>query len=94
MMNDILGALQNTWPIIAFASVAYFALYRPNKKQQKRRETMLASIKRGSRIVTGGGIYGEIVEIEKETIILKVAEKTQIRVARAAIREVLTGKAK
>lgn len=91
-MNEIMGVLQNTWPILLMVTVFYFMLYRPNKRQQKRREAMLGSIKRGSKILTTGGIYGEVVELEKETLIIKIAEKTEIRIARAAIADVMRGK--
>lgn len=92
-METIMGVLQNTWPIILMATFFYFALYRPNKRQQKRRAEMLSNLKRGARIITGGGIYGTIVEVEKDIIVLQIAEKTEIRLAREAVREVLSGKA-
>lgn len=93
-MNEIMGVLQNTWPILLMVTVFYFMLYRPNKRQQKRRESMLGSIKKGSKILTTGGIYGEVVVVEKETLVVKVAEKTEIRIARAAIADVMKGKNK
>lgn len=93
-METIMGVLQNTWPIILMATFFFiFALYRPNKRQQKRRAEMLSNLKRGARIITGGGIYGTIVEVEKDIIVLQIAEKTEIRLAREAVREVLSGKA-
>ena len=59
-MEDILQVLQTSWPILLMVVIFYFLLWRPQKKQQKERTNLLSSLKKGQKIVTIGGIYGEI----------------------------------
>ena len=68
--------------------IFYFLLYRPQKKQQKKRQAMLESVKVGSRVVTVGGIYGEIMSINGERIRLKIADNVEIEVLDKDILEI------
>ncbi len=65
--------------------IFYFLLYRPQKKQQKKRQAMLESVKVGSRVITVGGIYGEIMAINGERVRLKIADNVEIEVSRSAV---------
>ena len=67
-MEDILQVLQTSWPILLMVVIFYFLLWRPQKKQQKERANLLGSLKKGQKIVTIGGIYGEIVELDDEKV--------------------------
>ena len=85
-MEDILQVLQTSWPILLMVVIFYFLLWRPQKKQQKERANLLGSLKKGQKIVTIGGIYGEIVELDDE--------KVKLTFARSAIANVLSKKNK
>lgn len=65
--------------------IFYFLLYRPQKKQQKKRKEMLDAVKVGSRVVTVGGMYGEVMALNGERARLKVADNVEVEVARSAI---------
>ncbi|WP_196594067.1 preprotein translocase subunit YajC [Pectinatus sottacetonis] len=65
--------------------IFYFLLYRPQKRQQKKRQEMLSAVKVGSRVVTIGGIYGEVLSINEDRIRLKIAENVEIDLSRSAI---------
>lgn len=65
--------------------IFYFLMYRPQKKQQKKRKAMLEATKVGSRVVTVGGIYGEITAINGDRVRLKVANDVEIEVSYNAI---------
>ena len=67
-MGDIEQILQTSWPILLMVVIFYFLLWRPQKKQQKERTNLLSSLKKGQKIVTIGGIYGEIVELDDEKV--------------------------
>ena len=69
-------------------------LWRPQKKQQKERAILLGSLKKGQKIVTIGGIYGEIVELDDEKVKVQVSEKVELTFARSAIANVLSKKNK
>lgn len=55
------------------------------QKKQKELREFLKNLKKGDRVITTGGIYGTIVSLEDDTVILKVSENVKIRLARSAI---------
>ena len=93
-MEDILQVLQTSWPILLMVVIFYFLLWRPQKKQQKERANLLGSLKKGQKIVTIGGIYGEIVELDDEKVKVQVSEKVELPFARTAVANVLSKKNK
>ena len=93
-MEDILQVLQTSWPILLMVVIFYFLLWRPQKKQQKERANLLGSLKKGQKIVTIGGIYGEIVELDDEKVKVQVSEKVELKLARSPIANVLFKKNK
>ena len=93
-MEDILQVLQTSWPILLMVVIFYFLLWRPQKKQQKERANLLGSLKKVQKIVTIGGIYGEIVELDVEKVKVQVSEKVELTFARSAIANVLSKKNK
>jgi preprotein translocase subunit YajC len=68
----------------AFAAIFYFLLIRPQKKEQDRHKEMLASIKKGDEIVTGGGIIGKVVEAKDDRLTID-SGGTQMVVERARV---------
>ena len=93
-MGDIQQILQTSWPILLMVVIFYFLLWRPQKKQQKERASLLGSLKKGQKIVTIGGIYGEIVELDDEKVKVQVSEKVEFTFARTAVANVLSKKNK
>ncbi len=75
-----------TYGPLAFMMVLfYFMLYRPQKKAQSKRKEMLNQMKVGDRIMTIGGMYGEVAAISEETVRLKIADGVEVKFNRAAI---------
>lgn len=74
--------VQMAWPFILMGVIFYFMIYRPQKRDQKKRANMLDSLKVGTRIVTIGGIFGEIAKIKDDRIRIKVAEDVEIWIRR------------
>ena len=93
-MGDIQQILQTSWPILLMVVIFYFLLWRPQKKKQKERASLLGSLKKGQKIVTIGGIYGEIVELDDEKVKVQVSEKVELTFARTAVANVLSKKNK
>ena len=84
-IGGFLGSIY--FPLIAFFAITYFLLIRPRQKEQKKHQEMLTSVKKGDHILTTGGIYGLVENVkEKEGIlIVKIADKVKIEVARSAV---------
>jgi preprotein translocase subunit YajC len=70
--------------IVMFAFL-YFLLIRPQRQQQKRHAEMLTSLKLGDEVITAGGVYGEIVQLDAERVMLEIDEDVRIAVAKRAI---------
>ncbi|MGE5606570.1 MAG: preprotein translocase subunit YajC [Bacteroidota bacterium] len=68
--------------------VFWFLMIMPQRKQQKQRNAMLSNLKKGDKVVTIGGIHGEIVEFDDEDLKLRVADKVEIKFTRSAIARV------
>jgi preprotein translocase subunit YajC len=82
--------VQMAWPFILMAVIFYFLIYRPQKRDQKKRADMLHALKTGARIMTIGGIYGEITKVRDERIRIKVAENVEFWIRRSAVGGVVT----
>ncbi|MBV8064379.1 MAG: preprotein translocase subunit YajC [Actinobacteria bacterium] len=74
--------------IVAFAFL-YFVLIRPQKRRQLQSQRMLDEIKVGAEVVTAGGIYGTVTELDAEWILVEIAPQLTVKVARRAIGTVI-----
>lgn len=92
-MDSIMAMLYTYGPFIFMGLIFYFLLYRPQKKQQKQRDMLIRNLKVGNRVLSIGGIYGEIVYVDLEKsdyITLRVADNTDIKMTASSIIRNLT----
>ena len=75
--------------LLAMFGFMYFLLIRPQRQQQRKHADLLSSLKPGDEVVTAGGIYGEVVQIDAERVMLEIDEDVRIAVARRAIASVV-----
>lgn len=71
--------------IIIVFGVIWFMMIRPQKKRQIEAKRMLNSINVGDEVLTAGGIYGEVTELQDEAVMVRIAPALEVRVARKAI---------
>ncbi len=76
-------------PLILIFVVFYFLLIRPQQKRMREHRDMLSALRRGDRVVTGGGIIGQIVKVSDDEVTIEIAEGVRVRVMRATISSVL-----
>jgi len=74
---------------VAIFVVFYFLLIRPQQVQQKRYRAMLERLKKGDRVLTRGGLYGVIVEIKDNQVLLELAQNVRVRADRTAVQSVV-----
>lgn len=89
MDQELIQSVTSMWPILLMGVIFYFLLYRPQKKEQKKRKEMLENLKKDAKIVTAGGIYGTIVSLSEETVVVRIAEKVEVKFSRSAISQIL-----
>ena len=76
-------------PFIILIGVMIAISMRTSSKEKKKREEMMNSIRKGTKIMTSGGILGEIAEVQKDQFLLKVANNVQIAISRSAVAQVI-----
>ena len=83
------GQGQNTLvsfiPLALIVAILYFLILMPMKRRQKKIDEFQHALKVGDRIVTTGGIYGQITRVTDKSVQLQIADKVRIEIARAAI---------
>jgi preprotein translocase subunit YajC len=83
--GDMMAMINAIWPFILMGGIFYFMLWRPQKKEQQKRQNMLESLKKGDKIITIGGMYGTITNISEKKVTVEVAENVEINFVRSAI---------
>jgi len=71
--------------LVVFAAVFYFMLIRPQRKRQAKHNELVSGLKRGDKVITAGGIYGEIDSIGDTSVVLTLEEGGKIRLAKSSI---------
>jgi len=72
-------------PIIIIFVIFYVILIRPQQKKEQQRLKMISELKKGDRVVTQGGIYGTVVDVKENKIILEVSERVKMAFIKNAI---------
>ena len=63
----------------------YFLMIRPQRARQRQQQDQLSSVAAGDEIVTIGGIYGDVVEVQDEKLVVEIAEDIHIEITRKAV---------
>ena len=83
--------MANQNPLLQFApmflifALFYVLMIVPSRKRQKALQQLLENLKKGDRVVTNGGLYGEVAAVTGATVVLKVADNVKVRVAKSSI---------
>lgn len=71
--------------LVAVFAIFYFLMIRPESKRRKERQEMLDALKRGDRIVTLGGLYGEVQDVHDDKIVIKIADNVKVEISKSAV---------
>ncbi len=69
----------------AIIVVFYFFMIRPQMKKQKELKKFREDLKKGDKVVTTGGIYGKVLEIQETVIIMEVEGQNRLKIDKAAV---------
>jgi len=85
------GGLEALFPLVLIFVVFYFLLIRPQQKKAKEHKAMLESVRRGDKVITGGGIFGTVTKvIDDKEVMVEIADDVRVRVERSLIATVLS----
>src|SRR5271167_3390134 len=99
-LTSMMGGATQFLPLVLIFGVFYFLLIRPQQQRQKEMKRMLGQLKRGDRVVTGGGIIGMVQKVgmtsgkdgkpvESNEIEVEIAPNTRVTVLRETISSVI-----
>ncbi|MBR0240437.1 MAG: preprotein translocase subunit YajC [Bacteroidales bacterium] len=71
--------------LLLIFGVMWFFMIRPQRKQQKELQKFRDGLKKGDKVVTAGGIYGTVDQVEEASVLIKVDGETKLRVAKASL---------
>jgi preprotein translocase subunit YajC len=72
-------------PIFLVFGIFYFLLLAPMRKRQKALQKLVEGLKRGDKVVTNGGLIGEIAAVEDRIVHLKLSDNVKVRVLKSAV---------
>jgi preprotein translocase subunit YajC len=79
------GGLVSFLPFAIILGIFYVMILMPMQKRQKKVQEFQTALKVGDKVITTGGIYGQITRVNDKSIQLQVADKVRIEIARASI---------
>ncbi len=79
------GALTGLAPMLLIFVIFYVVLMLPMQRQRKALQQVIENLKKGDKVVTTGGLYGEVTAVEGATVMLRIADNVRVRVAKSAI---------
>jgi preprotein translocase subunit YajC len=80
-----MGALTGLAPMLLIFVIFYVVLMLPMQRQRKALAQLIANLKKGDKVLTSGGVYGEVTSVEGATVMLRIADSVRVRVAKSAI---------
>ncbi|HET9211823.1 MAG TPA: preprotein translocase subunit YajC [Thermoanaerobaculia bacterium] len=83
--GGLAGALTGLAPMLLIFVIFYVVLMLPMQRQRKALQQVIENLKKGDRVVTSGGLYGEVTAVEGATVMLRIADNVRVRVAKSAI---------
>ena len=88
---DIMASVQQFAPLLLIFGVFYFLLIRPQQQKQKELKAALGGLKRGDKVVTGGGIIGIVTKVQdgQNEVEVEIATGVKVKVLRETITAVL-----
>ena len=76
--------------IVLIFVIFYFLLIRPQQKRQKEHQKMLESLSKGDRVLTSGGMFGVVLGIDDQKVVLKIADNVKAEFAKSAIAHIVS----
>ncbi|RDL43005.1 preprotein translocase subunit YajC [Marinomonas piezotolerans] len=75
--------------LVGFVIIFYFLMWRPQAKRTKEHKNLLASLAKGTEVVTSGGVLGKVTKVDDNYVVLDVAENIEMKFQKSAVAAVL-----
>ncbi len=71
--------------LVLLFGMFYFLMVRPMRQREKKHDEMVSGLQVGDRVITAGGIYGEIVNLSQDSVVVKIESGATMRVTKGSI---------
>lgn len=78
--------------IVPMVLLMYFLIIRPQRKRQKELDALVASVTKGDRVLTTGGIHGSVAEVKERTLAVTIASNVTVEMEKTSIAAVINPK--
>lgn len=75
-------------PLVLIFVVFYFFIIRPQRKKEDERKKMIEAVKKGDKVVTIGGVFGHVTQVDETSLLVQVDTNTKLRLEKTAIARV------
>ena len=72
-------------PFVLILAIFYFIILLPTKKKQQKVEEFLNNLKVNDKVITTGGIYGQVTRLGEQSVQIQIADKVRIEISKAAV---------
>ncbi len=72
-------------PMALMFAIFYFLLIRPQQKKQKEHQAMINAIKKGDKIIAGGGIHGKVTSADENSLTVEIADNVRVKMTRGSV---------
>ncbi len=79
------GSLLQFLPLLLIFGIFWFLLIAPMRKRQRALKEMLDELKKGDRVITTGGLHGEVASIKDGVLIVQLADNLKVKVSKSAV---------
>ena len=84
----------SSWSFLLMLALMFLVMWlfmiRPQRREQKRLEEMRNALKKGDKVITAGGIYGVVADVDERTVLVKVDGEVKLRVDKTSIQKDMT----
>lgn len=72
-------------PLVLIFVVFYFFIIRPQRKKEDERKKMIEAVKKGDKVITIGGLYGNVTQVDDASLLVQVDTNTKLRIEKTAV---------
>ena len=84
--GDFIGMIL---PLVAIMVVFWFLLIRPQQRRMKEHQAQVAAVKKGDRVVTGGGLIGKVTKVGDSEVEVELAQGVRVQVVKSTLSQVV-----
>ena len=78
-----------TIPLVLVFVIFYVLMIRPQQRRMREHQTQIAAVKKGDRVVTGGGIMGKVTKVDEHEVEVEIAQGIRVRVVKSTLTQVI-----